>query len=648
MMTAFLRTLKRSPLLLISLVLTIGLAVLAIIAPLLWWDAATIAAPPSALMEPSSDHPLGTDALGRDILLRTLVATRLSLGMALGATFLGAVIGMLLGALPAVLGARTQRWFGAVINTWLAFPVLLVAMLIVILLGTSAQTAMIALAVTMVPSFARLAQTLASRVGGSEYLAAARMLGISKSRQFFKYILPNVAEPIIVNVAISIGGGLLALSSLSFLGVGVQSPEFDWGRLLSEAFDQVYSTPVAAVGPGLAVVLAGVTFGMLGEALAGVLRNRSKSHTAPREALGPAPNNLVPPTDVERDAFLVVDGLAVSFRGAQGWVQPVRDVSFSVRRGEIVGVVGESGSGKSLTMMSVAGLAPAAAVVTARELTLAGEDLLESGKASNAAFAEMGIVFQDSLTALNPAHRIGRQLQEVKRVREGFTRRQAREDALAAMEAVGIEGGERRLSQFPHELSGGMRQRVLIAMAQLSRPSLIIADEPTTALDVTVQRRVLSLLRNECEQYGQTAIIVSHDIAVLAELCQRIIVMYAGRVVEDVDVRLLAQPELLAHPYTRALAAALPDLTAEASKPLVTIPGEPPDVEQTITGCAFAPRCDVATEVCHTSVPPLRKHRGSDRVACWNPVSAAMPKDRQVPIRKPPVTAGPSSEEQAQ
>ena len=233
------------------------LVVLAIVAPMLWLEEATVAVPKQALATPSSDHWLGTDSLGRDILLRTLVATRLSLSMALVATLIGAVAGLLLGALPVVLGHRAQRWFGAIINTWLAFPVLLVAMLIVIMLGASSQTAVVALAVTMTPSFARLAQTLSARVGGSEYLAAAKMLGISRPRQFTRYILPNIAEPIIVNVTISIGGGLLALSSLSFLGVGVQSPEFDWGRLLSEAFEQVYSTPIAALGPGLAVVVSG-------------------------------------------------------------------------------------------------------------------------------------------------------------------------------------------------------------------------------------------------------------------------------------------------------------------------------------------------------------------------------------------------------
>jgi ABC-type dipeptide/oligopeptide/nickel transport system permease subunit len=181
---------------------------------------------------------------------------------------MGAVAGLILGALPVVAGTRVQRLFGSVINTWLAFPVLLVAMLTVILLGTGSTTAVIALALTMTPSFARLAQTLSSRVGGSEYLAAARLLGVSKTRQFTRYIIPNIAEPVIVNVTLSIGGGLLALSSLSFLGVGVQPPEYDWGRLLSEGFEQVYSQPSAIVGPGVMVVIAGIMFGMFGEALA--------------------------------------------------------------------------------------------------------------------------------------------------------------------------------------------------------------------------------------------------------------------------------------------------------------------------------------------------------------------------------------------
>ncbi|OLF05752.1 hypothetical protein BLA60_35175 [Actinophytocola xinjiangensis] len=613
----------RAPMTIASLVLVCLFGILAVVAPILWGEEALTARPTELLQGPSAEHLLGTDNLGRDLLLRTLVATRLSLGLAVLATLLAAVAGVLVGGLPAVLGGRVQRTFGAVINTWLAFPVLLLAMLVAILLGAGTTTAVLALVLTMTPSFARLAQTLASRVGGSEYLAAARMLGVSRRRQFTRYVLPNIAEPVIVNVTISIGGGLLALSSLSFLGVGVQPPDYDWGRLLKDGFAQVYNSPTAVIGPAVAVVLAGVAFGALGESLAGHLRGQDHGHTGGRRGPAPGPGPGSGPDGGQPstpDTLLEVDGLSVAFPGEHGWVRPVRDVSLTIRAGEIVGVAGESGSGKSVTMMAIAQLSAPGAEVAARTLRFGDEDLtLLRGRALRGALTGVGVVFQDSLTALNPAMRVGAQLAEVPRTQRGVARRQANRDAVAALDAVAIPDPARRAGQFPHELSGGMRQRALIAMSQIGRPSLIIADEPTTALDVTVARRVMRLLRRECDRTGAAVLVSSHDIAVLGELCQRVLVMYAGRVVEDVPVDALRDPARLAHPYTRALVAALPDLDSDRDAPLATIPGEPPDPADPAPGCGFAARCALATDRCRAEVPELTGHRHGGRVACWHP-----------------------------
>lgn len=621
-MTRRRRRLPVQPMAVITAIMLAVLVFFAVFAPLWWGEQAVEANPDAIALPPSAEHVLGTDNLGRDILIRTLVATRLSLVMALAATALGATAGLIIGALPAVLGPRAQRAFSNVIATWLAFPVLLVAMLTVILLGPGSVTAVLALALTMTPSFARLAQTLSARVAGSEYLAAARMLGVSRGRQFTRYILPNIAEPVVVNVTTSIGGGLLALSSLSFLGIGVQPPEFDWGRMLSEGFAQVYVSPVAAIGPGVAVVFAGLAFSMLGESLAGHLRRRTGRTVRPHRRLGAAPRTLVPAEPAaSAPPLLDVQGLCISFPGEDGWIRTVQDVSFRVARGELVGVVGESGSGKTVTMMSIAQLPPAGAVVTAERLTFDGDEFagLEPGRAGRILGTRIGVVFQDSLTALNPALRVGGQLAEVPRVHGGASRAQAHAAAVEALQRVDIPDAERRAGQFPHEFSGGMRQRTLIAMSQIGSPALIIADEPTTALDVTVQRRVLQLLRRQCEDNGSAALVVSHDIAVLGELCRRILVMYAGRIVEDVDATLLASPERLAHPYTRALAASLPDLDTDRSQPLATIPGEPPDLSVTQLGCGFAARCAFATDRCRTQAPALRAHAHGGRVACWHP-----------------------------
>lgn len=642
---ASLRWIRSSPMAISSLCVIAIYVLIAIAAPILWGHRAVNADPAALLEGPSSAHWLGTDNLGRDTLLRTLVATRLSLEMAVSATLIAAILGLLLGAAPAVLGRRVQRMVAALINGWLAFPVLLVAMLIVILLGSGGSTEMVALIVTMIPSFARLAQTLSARVGGSEYLAAAQMLGLSRSRQLRRHVLPNIAEPVIVNVTISIGGALLALSSLSFLGIGVQAPQFDWGSLLSQGFNVAYQNPTAVLGPAVAVVLIGAAFGMLGEAYAAHVRMRDHgvANKARLDLLGALPERVervsskttdTHATDADRSAadgadgdspsqvrpLLDVVGLSVSLPSAIGWVHATQDVSLRVMSHEIVGLVGESGSGKSVTMMAVAQLSSTGAVVRADRLQFAGEDVVRLGKRQRRRLlTKIGVVFQDSQTALNPAMRVGSQLAEVPRIQRGASHRQARREGVESLNRVAIDDPDRRAGQFPHELSGGMRQRVLIAMSQLGRPSLLIADEPTTALDVTVQKRVLSLLRQECDETGAAAIVVSHDIAVIAELCERALVMYAGRIVEDVPAASLADPNCLAHPYTRALVSALPSLDHDRSQPLPIIAGEPPDLSSEIAGCAFAPRCPIASERCTSEVPALTTSANGGAVACWHP-----------------------------
>ncbi|MBB2910501.1 oligopeptide/dipeptide ABC transporter ATP-binding protein [Streptosporangium becharense] len=593
-----------------SLILVAAFVVLAVVAPLLWGERADLVDPEAMNQGPGPDHPLGTDNLGRDILARALVATRLSLTMALVATFAGAVAGTALGVLPAAFGPRTRRWFAAVIDVWLAFPVLLLAMFVSIMLGTGTTASVIALALTMVPSFARLAQTLSASVGGSEYLAAAKVLGIPRRRQLLRYVLPNIAEPLILNTTISIGGGLLALSSLSFLGIGVKAPDYDWGRMLGEGLGAIYTTPTAALAPAVMIVLAGVAFSMLGETLAKAVRGDAR-HTGPRRAERKRPAPLAT-TERDDDVLLDVAGLRVTFPGG---ATPVREVTFQVRPGEIVGIVGESGSGKSVTALAVAGLLPSSAVVQADRITFDSHDLRGRTEAELRGLlgTRMGFVPQDPMTSLNPALRVGRQLAEVVEHHNGTPKAPAWRLAVERLAGVRIADPERRAGQFPHEYSGGMRQRALIAMAQMERPKLIIADEPTTALDVTVQRHVLRLIAEASREHGTAAVVVSHDIALLAGLCTRLLVMYCGRIVEEIDVASLREA---AHPYTRALLGALPDLDTDRSLPLTTIPGRPPTPAEFGAGCAFAPRCGLAGPECEHDDPPLLTLGEGRRLAC--------------------------------
>lgn len=599
-----------SPLVVVSGVMIVVLIVLAVIAPAVWGTAANTENPAILLHKPSGEHWFGTDQLGRDIFARTMVATRLSLVTALICTAISAVLGIIVGAVPVVFGKRAQRWTSSIINVWLAFPVILLAMLTVIALGTGATATTIALTITMTPTFARLAQTLSATVAGADYMAAARMFGVSGSRQVFYYILPEVAEPFVANVTQSIGGAILAMSSLSFLGLGVQPPVYDWGRLINEGFAQVYVSPMAAVGPGIAIVFAGLAFNLFGEGISNQIRRAYKPLPSalskreldnPPKMLDKTNMELVVEAAAEQTAqhrervealrakdpdaavvsvprpapVLSVRGLTVSFPEGKHWNTPVKGISFDVEAGEIVGLVGESGSGKSLTMMSVADLAAPGSYVAADSIRFDGTDIVGMlPKDKRKLLSGIGVVFQDSLTALNPAMRVGKQLAEVLECQNGTPHEEAMKQAVEMLEHVGIDPAQHAERKFPYELSGGMRQRAMIAMAEINHPKLIIADEPTTALDVTVQKQVLALLRNECARNKQAAVIVSHDIAVLGEICSRIMVMYHGAIVEIFDTALLRTPEKLKHPYTRALVSSIPTLATDKSRPLVTIDDE--------------------------------------------------------------------------
>jgi peptide/nickel transport system permease protein len=295
----------------------------------------------------------------------------------------------------------------------------------------------------------------------------------------------------------------------------------------------------------------------------------------------------------------------------------VRGVTFAVRRGESVGIVGESGSGKSLTALAVSRLVDDPGHVDAERIRFLGEDLLTSDTAVRRRLlgTSMAMVFQDPMTSFNPTRRIGGQLAEVSRHHHGLDRKQALARAVDRLGAVRIPEPERRSRQYPHEFSGGMRQRAMIGMGLMGSPALIIADEPTTALDVTVQQQVLDLLAAIRREDDVALVLISHDVTVVAEVCDRVLVMYAGRIVEDLPAADLATAGR--HPYTRALVAAVPSMDTDLDEPLVVIPGRPVDPTDVPPGCAYAARCPLATERCLVEDPPLA---GDDdgRVACWH------------------------------
>lgn len=553
------------------------LLLIAIFGETIWGAAATTTVVPERLLGPSLSHPFGTDDLGRDVFARVMVATRLSLLLTLGATAIGMTGGIVVGLVASILPRRPRRVVTGFIDILLSFPWLLLVLFFSAIWGASALGAMLAIGFAGIPSLARLVYTMASSLSGRDFVRAARVVGVGTFGVLGRHVLPNIANPLLVNTAAAASVTLLSFAGLSFLGLGVQAPEYDWGRLLNEGILRIYINPIAAIGPGLAIVLAGLVFTFTSEALtarrgAGI---RAVSRLASRAVGIPAEDEDLLETDAAKRPVAETRGLRIAFPdGEGGSVDRVRGVDLVIAPGETVGIVGESGSGKSLTAMALAGLLEEPAVVTADVRRFDGIDMsrpLSRAEASRVG-QELGMVFQDPLTSLNPALTIGRQLTEVPEVHMRMSRSDARTRAADALTSVSIPDAREKLRKFPHEFSGGMRQRAMIGMALTGRPRLIIADEPTTALDVTVQRQVMSVLRRAQRETGAAIVFISHDIALVSAFCDRVVVMKDGLIVEELAADRIRKDAQ--HPYTQALVRCLPDMSSDRTRPLPVISAE--------------------------------------------------------------------------
>jgi peptide/nickel transport system ATP-binding protein len=309
-------------------------------------------------------------------------------------------------------------------------------------------------------------------------------------------------------------------------------------------------------------------------------------------------------------ALLEVNDLKTYFRTDDGIVKAVDGVSFSVEKGQTLGIVGESGSGKSVTCLTIMGLNNRRSTITSGQALFRGEDLITAkpSRLREIRGNDIAMIFQDPMTSLNPVHTIGRQLNEAILLHEDVTKKQARGRSLELLKAVGIPRAERRIDDYPHQFSGGMRQRVMIAMALVNNPDLLIADEPTTALDVTTQAQILQLMNRLQEDFGSAIIMITHDLGVVAETANEVVVMYAARVAEQANVEeAFSRP---GHPYTWGLIGSLPRLDADVER-LVQIAGQPPSLLNPPRGCRFHPRCPYVMDICKTEEPPLLPTAGS-------------------------------------
>ncbi|GLK81684.1 dipeptide/oligopeptide/nickel ABC transporter permease/ATP-binding protein [Methylopila turkensis] len=620
------RALGRRPMTLAGLAIVGVLVAAALAAPLLPLADPDLTAPFNRLAPPGTPgHPLGTDHLGRDVLVRVLDGLRVSLGVGVGATAAAALAGSAIGLVAAYYGRFVDGALMRAIDVLMAFPYLLLALAIVAALGPGLVNAALAIAVANVPFFARAARGAALVVVRRDYVDAARLAGFSDLRILLGEVLPNVAPLLVVACAGTIGWMILETAGLSFLGLGAQPPQADLGSMLGDGRKVAVAAPHVAAAAGVVVLLLVIGLNLLGDGLRDLLDPRLKAGAggAPQPATAVERASVPPASDL--GGLLDVRGLTTAFDTANGRHAAVRDVSFALEPGEALGVVGESGSGKSVAALSLNRLAPTPpGAIVAGRVGFRGDDLLDLAFEPLRALRgdRVAYVFQDPLTSLNPVMRVGDQILEALRPAPGEGRAGLRARMLALIADVGLEDSERAARAFPHELSGGQRQRIGVAMAIANRPDVLVADEPTTALDAMTQIRVLELMGARAKERGAALLFVSHDFGVVAALCDRVIVMYAGEIVEEGPTReVLRAPR---HPYARRLIACAPRL-GEPDRALEALAGAPPPIDAIPRACAFSPRCDHAIEACRAAPVALEPAGEGRRARClrWRELADA-------------------------
>ncbi|MEZ5778820.1 MAG: dipeptide/oligopeptide/nickel ABC transporter permease/ATP-binding protein [Paracoccaceae bacterium] len=605
-MSGFLKLLFRNRLAAMGALVLAAILLLAMVTPLLPLQNPDVTNTADRFIRPFSDgHLLGTDHLGRDLLARLLHGTRLSLAVGIAAALIAATIGSAVGIVAGYFGGRIDNVIMRGIDMIMAFPYILLALAIVAALGPGLMNALIAVAAVNIPFFARNIRGITVGLAGREFIDAARLAGMGHARIILTELLPNVLPVIVIAMSTTVGWMILETAGLSFLGLGSQPPQADLGSMLGEARAALISAPHTSVVPGVMIFLIVMSVNLLGDGVRDALDPRLRSGALSRPRAMTLVNRRGERPDATDD-LLAIQKLETQFHVGKRIYRAVNGVSLAVRPGECLGLIGESGSGKSVTALSVMGLvASPPGVITGGAVRLSGEDMLDAPYEvlRETRGDKVAYIFQDPLSTLHPLYRVGDQLAEAIRSHHRVSDKDARDRALDLLRSVRIPNAESRLTNYPHEMSGGMRQRVGIAMALANDPDVIIADEPTTALDVTVQAQILALLNDLRRERGLAIIFITHDFGVVAQLCDRVAVMYAGQIVEEGPTG--AVLDAPAHPYTKRLIACVPEL-GQGRRVLAAIPGLPPVVDNLPEGCAFAPRCDKAEDACRTGAVEMR------------------------------------------
>ena len=540
---------------------------------------------------PSGDHWFGTNVSGTDVLSRVIWGSRTAVEVIILAVILSGFVGVALGLVSGFLGGWLDKALVLITDAMYAFPSLLLAIVVSIGLagGNSSafggiMAAAISITVVFIPQYFRVIRNATVSVKTEPYVDAARVVGVRTPRILFKHILSNVTQTLPVLGTLNASEAVLTLAGLGFLGFGIEpTTASEWGRDLFKALpDASNGIWWTSVYPGLAIVLVVLGVTLVGESLNDILnpllRTRGAENTtadeqeiadefeqAVEEAGTPSPVEVrseSEPRNPKRIVSLSLTDLSVSFQTDAGTVHAVNGVSFDVTPGEVVAIVGESGSGKSVSSRAVLGLLPSTAHVAGsarlRDRELLG---LSNKELRPIRGDQVSMVFQEPSTALNPVYTVGWQICEGLHAHTDMSKKEARARAIELLDLVGLPDPEKRVDYYPHQLSGGQKQRVVIAMAIACDPDVIIADEPTTALDVTVQAAILELLLSLRDRLGTAIVLITHNMGVVADIADRVVVMYKGKVVEEAEAgALFKTPQ---HPYTKLLLAAVPHLGQE-------------------------------------------------------------------------------------
>jgi peptide/nickel transport system permease protein len=623
----------RSPAAMLSLVWLVGLVLASLTSPL-WLRYGPLEQDLSAVLQgPSWAHLLGTDELGRDLLSRIVTAAAPTLLIAVITPIVAVLVTVPI-TLWAARYARAEGFVNRISEIVLSLPGTVIILAFIAAVGTNMPLVMIAFGLLLFGALYRVFFGQAKSLHQQLYVEAAAVDGVKPMTASLRHVLPNMSTTVIVQFVLLFGAAIGLQAGLAFIGLGPQPPEPTWGGMVQTASKFIFQQPWMMIPTGGVLALTIIAANSLADVLAGgsamppslVSLKRRKT---PADAAATAPESGTPSASTGRaqaaasagdvpadaDGALVVQDLVI---GVDDGPELVSGVSLRVGRGRVLGLVGESGCGKSVTSYAMLGLlAPGLSVRSGRilwngtDLARADEKTLQRVRGHEIAF-----ISQEPTRALDPMFTVGWQLAaSVKRLR-GVGGREARRIALQLLTDVGIVDPPRVLTSYPHQISGGMAQRVAIALALSGRPKLLIADEPTTALDVTVQAEILGLLRGLIAERDMSIILVTHDLGVVADLCDDVSVMYAGQIVESGAVRdALVRPE---HPYTMALLAADPHaiLDFEGTTRLASIPGQVPLPGSWTSGCRFAQRCRFASDECTAAIPLQPRVQGDGGVRC--------------------------------